>query len=333
MRLLAVTNMYPTPQHPASGTFVEQQVKGLQQIGLDVAVLFVNRLQNGMGVYRGLGRRIREHVKSFRPDLIHVMYGGIMADQVTRSVSNCPTVVTFHGSDLLGEHLSGRLRKLLAGYGVYASWRAAKRANRVVVVSKVLQDALLKKVRHKKVSIIPCGIDLDRFQPLDQKMCQARLGWDERVFHVLFPSHRENTVKRFALASAAVGALNRSGIRAEIHPLQGVPNDEAPIWFNASDVLILTSQHEGSPTVIKESLACNLPIVSVDVGDVHERIGGVAGCHLAGAQPEDLCLKLRDVYAGPRRIAGRDKVQELSLTQIARRLHELYTETLTSIKS
>lgn len=332
MRLLAVTNMYPTPQHPASGTFVEQQIKGLKQIGVDVDVLFINRLQDGMSVYRGLGRRLREQVQISHPDVVHVMYGGIMAHQVTRSVTSHPTVVTFHGSDLLGEQLSSRFRQFVAGYGVYASWQAAKRATGVVVVSKVLQDALPKKLRHSKVNIIPCGIDLDRFKPLDQKSCRTQLGWDEKTFHVLFPSHRDNTVKRFGLASAAVEALQRSGVAAELHSLQGVPNDEVPLWLNASDVLLLTSQHEGSPTVIKESLACNLPIVSVDVGDVRERIDSVNGCYLASAQPDDLCRKLRDVYAGPRRVAGRDKVQELSLTHIARRLHTLYSEIVASAK-
>jgi glycosyltransferase involved in cell wall biosynthesis len=182
------------------------------------------------------------------------------------------------------------------------------------------------------VSIIPCGIDLDRFKPLDQKTCRAQLGWDDKIFHVLFPSHRENTVKRFGLACAAVDVLSRSGIQAELHDLQGVPNHEVPIWLNASDALLLTSQHEGSPTVIKESLACNLPIVSVDVGDVRERIDGIHGCYLANSQPEDLSSKLREVYTRSCRIAGRDKVQELSLTRIAQRLQALYSEILTSMR-
>jgi len=55
---------------------------------------------------------------------------------------------------------------------------------------------------------------------------------------------------------------------------------------------LLTSLHEGSPTVVKEALACGLPVVSVDVGDVAERIEGIEGCHLAVATPEDLAAKL-----------------------------------------
>ena len=77
----------------------------------------------------------------------------------------------------------------------------------------------------------------------------------------------------------------RLGIDAEMHHLSGVPNDHVPIWLNASDVVLLTSLHEGSPTIIKEALACNRPVVSVDVGDVRERIRGVDGCFLARPDP------------------------------------------------
>src|ERR687884_385904 len=106
-RILAVTNMYPTPQNPTSGIFVEQQIKGLRNIGLDIDVLIVDRTSKGMGAYWGLSRQIRARVASFQPDVVHVMYGGVMADQVTSIVGHRPIVVTFHGSDLLGEHLSG----------------------------------------------------------------------------------------------------------------------------------------------------------------------------------------------------------------------------------
>jgi teichuronic acid biosynthesis glycosyltransferase TuaC len=330
MRILVVTNMYPTPYAPASGTFVEQQIKGLRQIGLEVEVMFVDRLQRGMATYLKLRRQIRLKIEHCQPQIVHVMYGGVLADQITRTVDDRPTVVTFHGSDLLGEHLSGVVRKLTAGYGVWASWQAARRADRIVVVSKILYDVLPKDIDRSKVRIIPCGIDLDRFKPLSQKKCRDRLGWNAERFHLLFPSYPGNSVKRYGLARVAVEALSRQGIHAEMHCLQGVSNDDVPIWLNASDVILLTSQHEGSPTVIKEALACNVPIVSVDVGDVRERIAGIEGCYLALPDPNDLAAKLHLVYAGSRRVAGREKVQELALQRVAGRLKEFYSDLLHS---
>src|SRR5215831_4660972 len=99
MRILAVTNMYPTKETPTSGSFIEQQVKGLREIGLEVRTMLVNRVRDGRGVYLNVPGQLRTEVESFDPDLVHVMYGGFMAAQVSRCNIR-PMIVTFHGSDL-----------------------------------------------------------------------------------------------------------------------------------------------------------------------------------------------------------------------------------------
>src|SRR5262249_40881662 len=154
------------------GTFVEQQIKGLKQIGLEVDVMFVERVQRGMATYVGLGRKVQARMRNFHADLIHVMYGGVMADEITRAVDGIPTIVSFCGSDLLGELLSGKVRRVISGYGVMASRRAARRAAGIVVKSKNLQDALPTDVNASKVRLIPNGIDLERFRPLDRQKCR-----------------------------------------------------------------------------------------------------------------------------------------------------------------
>jgi teichuronic acid biosynthesis glycosyltransferase TuaC len=332
LRILAVTNVYPTPQAPSLGTYVEQQVKGLRQIGLGVNVMFLDRAQKGMGVYLGLGRQLRARVVNYQPDVVHVMYGGKMGDEVTRVIADRPTIVSFCGSDLLGEPLSGILRKLIAGYGVMASHRAARRACGIVVKSKNLQDALPEDADRSKVRIIPNGVDLGRFKPLNRGQCRKMLGWSDNHFHVLFPTSSGDPLKRPDLAKAAVEAANRSGIQAEMHQMRGVSHEEVPIWLNASDVVLLTSLQEGSPNIVKEALACNIPVVSVDVGDVRERIQGIEGCYLGAPEPGDLAAKLHMVHAGPRRIAGRIKMRELSLERVALQFKEFYSEVLGSFE-
>jgi glycosyltransferase involved in cell wall biosynthesis len=327
MRILAVTNMYPIPEMLDFGTFVEQQIAGLRQIGLEVEVMFVDRIKRGMRAYLGLGPQIQARVRRFEPDLVHSMYGGVLAAQVTLAVNDRPTVVTFHGSDLLGENLSGTLRKVISRYGIWCSRRAAQRASGIIAVSKVLLDALPKQMDRSKIRVIPCGIDLERFKPLDQQSCRQRLGWEPGRFHILFPGSRD-PVKRPALARAAVAAIKNREVRAEIHYLRGISNSEVPIWLNASDVVLLTSLHEGSPTIVKEALACNVPVVSVNVGDVAERIHGIEGCYIASSEPSDIAAKLSMVYGGSRRVSGRPKMQTLSLEQIANRLKDTYEEIL-----
>jgi glycosyltransferase involved in cell wall biosynthesis len=327
MRILAVTNMYPTAHAPDAGVFVEQQIEGLRRIGLEVEVLFVDRLQRGMRAYAGLRSKTRDRVKDFQPHVVHSMYGGVLARQVTSAIKDRPTVVTFHGSDLLGENLSGMLRKLISRYGVWCSGRAAEHASGVIVVSKGLMDALPKKVNRSKIRVIPCGIDLERFQPFDQQSCRERLGWDPARFHILFLGSRD-PVKKPALARAAVAAIKNREVKAEIHYLRGISNSEVPIWLNASDVVLLTSLHEGSPTIVKEALACNVPVVSVNVGDVAERIAEIEGCYIALPEPGDIATKLSQVYAGPRRVFGRARIQGLSVDRIGRVLQETYQDIL-----
>src|SRR5262249_10551652 len=135
LSILAVTNMYPTSGAPGCGTFIEQQVEALRRAGLGVDVLLFDRRSEGRKVYAGVGPRLRRAVADRRPDLVHVMYGGVMADRATRAGTGVPIVVTYHGSDLQGARGGGALDRISGDYGVWCSKRAARRASGVVVVS------------------------------------------------------------------------------------------------------------------------------------------------------------------------------------------------------
>jgi glycosyltransferase involved in cell wall biosynthesis len=326
MRVLAVTNMYPTPDHPALGTFVEQQVVGLRRAGAEVHVLLADRGRDGISAYKGLSRRVAAEAAAFRPDLLHVMYGGVMAGSAVAALPGVPTVLSFCGSDLLGELLSGHLRRWIAGYGVWCSHRAARKAHGIVVKSTNLRDALPRGIDQSRVAIIPNGIDLQRFRPMDRRAACMRLGWDPATFNILFPTNAGDPRKRLPLAQAAIESMRAGGVAVELHQLKGVPHPEVPLWMNASDAVILTSLHEGSPNVVKEALACDVPVVSVDVGDVRERIGAIEGCYLADADPGDLADRLYRVWEGPRRVDGRRRMEELSLESVAARLMAFYRQ-------
>jgi glycosyltransferase involved in cell wall biosynthesis len=328
LKILAVTNMYPSPERPGSGVFVEQQVLGLLSRGMDVRVMFVDRRKEGVSVYYRIAPLLQRELADFAPDLIHVMYGGVMADQVTRQRGLPPTVVTYHGSDLLGENLSGLARKIISHYGVHCSRKAARRADGIIVVGRHLLKTLRAGIVADKVQVIPCGIDLERFKPIDQSTCRERLGWQPADFHVLFATSEGDPVKRPGLARAAVSLLDAKHGHVKFHVLCGTPNSEVPYWLNAADVLFLTSKHEGSPTIVKEALACGLPIVSVPVGDVPERIAGINGCHLAESEPEDLARKLDLVFKSRQRLNCGEKLLELSCQTIAAKLEQFYLDIL-----
>jgi len=333
MRILAITNMYPSPEFPGRGVFVQEQIKGLRAVGLEVEVLFVDRRQEGPMAYFRLRETIARMVAECDPEVIHVMYGGVMADQVVRHRRGRPVVVTFHGSDLLGENLSGWTRRMVSRYGVYCSRRAARAADGVVVVARHLLRALNGSVPTNKARVIPCGIDLSCFKPMDSPACRQQLGWRSDAFHVLFASSNGDPVKRPGLAQTAVAAMSHADRPPELHYLTGIANADVPVWLNASDALLLTSLHEGSPTVVKEALACGLPVVSVDVGDVAERIEGIAGCHLASPDPESLAAKLDLVRRNGGRIECRARLDELSIINVAHRLRQCYQDITADLPS
>jgi glycosyltransferase involved in cell wall biosynthesis len=300
---LVVTNMYPTPERPALGTFVADQVSCLRDSGVTIELVHVDRVGRGRGAYRELAAVMRRRVAAVAPDLVHVMYGGVMAEVVTRSVRDRPVLVAFCGSDLLGASATHGVARLSERYGLLASARAARRAAGIT----------------GKSWIVPDGIDLGRFRPLDRRECRRALGLEADATHVLFPAAPHRPEKRHALAAAAVRRLD--GVR--LHTLGAVRHDEVPRWINAVDAVLLTSLYEGSPNVVKEALACNVPLVSVDVGDVRERIAGVDGCWIADATPEALAAAL-DQALRRGRTDGRRRVRDVSLERINARLLEIY---------
>ena len=324
MRVLAVTNLYPTAQNPSWGTFVEQQVQGLRRLGMNVGVVLFDRVQKKLGAYLGMSKKLKDSVAAFNPDIVHVMYGGVMAEVVTRVVKDKPVVVSFCGTDLLAGSYFHWPRRLVVKYGVVASHLAAKRAKGIIVKSRNLESALPGGINPSKIRLIPNGVDLNRFQPRDREASQRTLEWDHQTFHILITAYPGHLRKRFDLAQAAVEKLKCEGISAELHQLRGVPHEEVPLWLNASDALLLTSIHEGSPNIVKEALACNRPVVSVDVGDVRERLNGIEGCYVADPNSGNLADKLHLVFNGPRWVNGRSHMQSFSLEQVAHRLQEFY---------
>jgi teichuronic acid biosynthesis glycosyltransferase TuaC len=329
LRIVAVTNMYPTQFDKSQGTFVGQQVLGLRKAGVLVEVVHLDRQREGMLAYRKIGRKVTDAVREFRPDLIHVMYGGMLADRTTSLRLGKPAVVSYCGSDLMGDAVGSWFRREIVGaYRVRASHCAAARANGIIVKSAVLKAHLPATIDDSKVWILPNGVDLSLFRPADRESSQQAVGFDPECFHVLFPNGKGDPRKRIDLAFAAVDALRARGVNATLDVMPRTPHDQVRTWLNAADVVIVTSVHEGSPNIVKEALACERPVVSVPVGDVPERLAGIEGCYLSEPTPESLADQLLKVSRRPPRVDSRRRIEELSLPNVSQRLIGIYETVL-----
>jgi len=230
-------------------------------------------------------------------------------------------VITLHGSDLQG-WIGRNGRFTLAGRLLgYLSRHVARRAQEVIVVSPHLAEFLPKGVKY---NVIPGGIDLELFQPIPMAEARISLGLplDRRL--ILFPADPKNPIKRYPLAEAACRCLEPE-LELEIIPLINIPHQKVPEYMNACDLMLLTSKHEGSPTVVKEALACNTPIVSVEVGDVKKWISQVEGCMLCTDDHVDtISAALKRVLDRQQRVNGRQVVAPLSLQNTINKLINVY---------
>jgi teichuronic acid biosynthesis glycosyltransferase TuaC len=321
MHVLVVAAMYPTQERPAWGTFVKEQVDSLREAGVHIDVLAFSG-KCGAKSYLAAARALHRELNGKRYDVVHAHYG--LTGMVARVQTRCPVVITFHGSDLLG--------------GVGSQYQYTLRGKATMVISRlvglvatkciVVADILKPKLWPKSAITIPMGVDMSLFRPMTPWEARERLQLSHDRQRVLFVAHPNNYIKRFDVAQEAVHLLQAANLNVELLPVYSVPHHQIPLYMNACDVLTLTSMHEASPCIVKEALACNLPIVSVNVGDVAERIDGVEGCYLCDRTPRDVAAKLHKVLKEGLRTNGREKVESLSLPNVAQKVIAVYREAI-----
>ncbi len=283
--------------------FITDQANVIENKGASVNYFLIK----GKGIlgYVKNYRKLLKAIKRFQPDLIHAHYGlsGLLAT-LQRKVK---VVTTFHGSDV--NYSTPR----------FFSNLAHKLGEKSIFVSHGLAQLL----RVKDPVVIPCGVDLDIFYPMDQTESRKHFNLDLDTKYILFSSSFSNSVKNFKLAKESVDRLQIHD-KVEILELKGYNRQEVAMLMNAADVAILTSFTEGSPQFIKEAMSCNMPIVSVDVGDVKELIGKAKECYIADADAHDISEKLKLILLSGSRSNGRELIQEYGNQIIGTELMELY---------
>jgi glycosyltransferase involved in cell wall biosynthesis len=297
-------------------SFYERQVESLERLGVDVETLPVpgdhhdGERKRSVADYLRLARSVRSQSLE-RYDLVHANYG--LTAPAALAQRRLPVVVSLWGSDLKGTFGS-------------VSRACARLADATIVMSEGMATAL-----GTDVAVVPHGVELDRFRPMPQADALDQVGWDADARHVLFPYPRERAVKNYPVAERVVAAADdRLDSPVELHVGEGeIPHDEMPTYMNAADALVLPSDREGSPNVVKEALACNLPVVATPVGDVPERLDGVEPSPVCSSEAT-LIDGLTDVLRRGERSNGRDAVRDLGLDAMGRNVLEVYRRVTSS---
>lgn len=292
--------------------FFRQQVAGLRDRGHELDVLSVpgDSVVDGQQTDR---RPVSAYVRFYANavatargdyDLVHASYGLTAPPAVVQPFH--PVVLSLWGSDVMGE--LGPITR---------QW--ARFADEVVVMSGEMADELPRDTH-----LIPHGVDLSRFRPSSRSEARTELGWEPDARHVLFPYGPSRDVKDYPRAERIVDDV-RSMVDGPVRlqTVTGEPHDRMPLYMNAADAMLLTSKREGCPNAVKEALACNLPVVSVDVGDVARLLDGVS--HSVAADDDDvLADALAGILEAPERSNGREAVSSISLSNQLDRIEALY---------
>ena len=286
---------------------VKAQGESLKKNGIEIEYFLIK----GKGIVGYLKNifPLRKYLKNNDFDIIHSHYS--LSAYVASMAGASPLVVSLMGSDV---------QKGILGKGI------------IKLFNKVYWEMLIvksKSMKHsidiKECRIIPNGVNFDLFKPIDKENTKKKVGFNSRK-HVIFVANSERREKNYQLALQGFKLLDDPNV--ELNVVSDVAYKDIPYCYYAADVLLLTSLWEGSPNVVKEAMACNLPVVSTDVGDVKEVIGNTDGCYITSFEPEDVAEKLKMALEFGKRTDSREQIYHLDSDLIAKKIIKVYEEVL-----
>jgi teichuronic acid biosynthesis glycosyltransferase TuaC len=290
--------MYPTPERPALGSFVRDQVEALRRRD-DVDVeLFA--FSPGLRAYPRAARELRRRFRGRRFDVVHAHFGLTAWPAVAARLG--PVVVTLHGNDLFHPRSNRLTRAILPFTALPAA------------VSREFSQNLSGAGVTRRVAVLPVGIDLERFRPIPRREARERLGLDPDGPYLLFPHDPSRPLKRFDRAREAAGDTR-------LLTLGNVAPHDVPYWINAANAVLVPSQAEGFGLSVIEALACGVPAFGTPVAIHPVALDGIPGAFCAPWDREAWRAALRPVLAADDpRVDGRARAELFSADRMAARV-------------
>lgn len=288
---------------------IKNQGDSLNDAGIEIYYFLI---KSGIKNYLSSIFKIRNIFKNNNFDLIHAHYS--LSGFAASLGGKYPVVVSLLGSDAYKPFILRWLTRMFSYY----------RWDKTIVKTTRMLDVL----NLKKAEVIPNGVNIERFKPLSKDISRKKINFNTTKKILLFASDPNRKEKNYMLAVDTVNYLKRDDI--ELIPVFDVPNSEMPYYLNASNVLILTSKYEGSVNVVKEAMACNIPVVSTDVGDVKQNTSGLKGCFICDPNPASIAEGLLKVLSIENVTDSRNRIIELGLDSVtvAKKIINIYEQFL-----
>lgn len=314
MKVLHITNNYPTEKYPVFGVFVKEQIESLSNLGIKNEVYFINGREKGKIEYIKSIFRIRKLLKNKQYDLIHC----------------------HHALTALCLILSGRVWKFKSIVS-YQSNPINEQGRYIYKIIKNNFNAVILKnnsqiVNGKTVFYQPNGVNIDFFKPIDKKDCINKLKLNKDRRYILFVSSNfERKEKRYDKFQQVMQLLRDKYNLNDLEELKLLNTERSlvPYYFNAASLHLLTSDFEGSPNSVKEAMSCNIPVVATNVGNVKDMLEGVSGSYVSNTNnPEELAdlvykaLNLQDTLNGREMLLKK----QLDANSVSKKIMTIYNK-------
>ena len=311
MRVLLVTSMYPTAARPGLGGFVRDQVEALRALGGIELELFVVE-PGGGGRWLTAARALRRRYRGQRFDIVHAHYG--LTGWSALAVRGAPHLVTFHGTDL-SHPVTGRLSRALARLIDLPAPVSAS-------LTRFAGGGLPGAGTRFPAAVLPMGVNLDRFGRRDRAEARGRLGLDAGGRYLLFPADPDRPEKRHDRARELADAAG-----VELLAYGGRSPDDVPDLINAANAVVAPSEREGYGLAPLEALACDVPVLSTDVGIAPVALRGVEGTLAAPFHRDRWLRALEPHLADPDpRVDGRRRAELFDRNRMAERVFRVYRD-------
>jgi teichuronic acid biosynthesis glycosyltransferase TuaC len=283
-------------------SFVYEQTLALRSKGIEVEIFPING--KGVSGYLKAALKLNKYVRKNHFDVVHGHF--ILSGIVSLMQFRCSVVVSFIGCDIN-----------IPSYRLLAKYLVIKRAKAIIFVSEKLK----KMANFRRISyVLPYGVDLKKFFPIEKQYARRKLHWTEDVYHILFASSFDRIEKNSKLAFEAIEILREKAIYCKLIEFKNIKAEELNYYYNASDLFLMTSIREGSPQSLKEAMVCNVPAVLTDVGDVKQVTEGYI---VSSFNPYDIADAIERVLAKKNlRTNGRERIINLKL-DIESQTHKL----------
>lgn len=301
--------------------FIDRQFESLKNENLKIRPFSLKIHKTKLNYFRSI-KLITNIVRKHKISIIHAHYLYVAIPCIF--CKDTRVVLSLMGTDVLGDVGKGFKIKLKNVFSKILAYLILPKCDAIIVKSKEMEQMVF----HNNIHVIPNGVDFTKFRPISKIEAKKRLNLNTKSKIILFAGDPERTRKNYKLALQVHKLLSKKYNDTLLLPLKDIPHNDIPIYLNSATCLLVTSFNEGSPNIVKEALACDTPVVSVDVGDISERVIGLELCAVCGFDAVQLSKKVANIFESEKRPVYRDKVQYLDQKYIAKKIIDLYDELL-----